>query len=500
MWLERSSGILLHPTSLPSLGGIGDLGPAAYSFIDFLQKAKQSLWQVLPLNPVGLGNSPYSAISAFAGNPFLISLEMLAKHDWIDAAEARKLQVATGPIDYAVLNSTKLPLLKQAARNFLGKKPDSFGEHERFDRFCHDYAWWLEDFALFTCFRQKFARDSWNKWPRDIAERSPQALQKAHSEMAEDIAIERALQFAFFEQWKALKTYCADRGIRIIGDVAIFVNYDSADVWTHPEFFRLNASLEPEVVAGVPPDAFSATGQRWGNPIYRWDVLKSQGYGWWIKRMSWALMTSDYVRLDHFRGFQQYWEIPASESTAINGKWVDGPKDDLFQALRSALGDLPFIAEDLGLITSDVVELRKRLGVPGMKVLQFGFSNRGAHIYLPHCYEENCVVYTGTHDNDTTVGWWASMSTEERSNVLAYLGEHKDGINWALIRAAEASLASFAIFPMQDALGLGSEARMNTPSRVEGNWRFRFATNDFSSELASKLAEITEVTDRNRPR
>lgn len=496
MSFERSSGILLHPTSLPSLGGIGDLGPAAYEFVDFLHAAKQSLWQVLPLSPVGLGNSPYSAISAFAGNPFLISLELLAKHQWIDSAELKKLPVPHGAVDYDAVSVRKLPLLRKAAQNFLKKKPDSLGEHERFNRFCQENSWWLEDFVLFTCFRQKFELESWSHWPRDIAERRPEALESARRELAAEIAVERVLQFAFFEQWKAIHSYCSDRGIRIIGDVAIFVNYDSADVWTYPEYFRLDSRLEPEVVAGVPPDAFSATGQRWGNPIYRWDVLKQQGYDWWIKRMGWALKTCDYVRLDHFRGFQQYWEIPASEPTAIHGRWVDGPKDDLFRALQSALGDLPFIAEDLGLITPDVNQLLQRLAIPGMKVLQFGFSDRGAHIYLPHCYDKNCVVYTGTHDNDTALGWWDSLSEKDRKNVTAYLGEQRDGINWALIRAAEASLASFAIFPLQDVLGLGSEARMNTPSRVEGNWRFRCSKDCFSPDLARKLAAIIEVTDR----
>ena len=500
MAFERSSGILLHPTSLPSAGGIGDLGPAAYAFIDFLHEAKQSLWQVLPLSPVGLGNSPYSAISAFAGNPFLISLELLAKYGWISAAEVSKLPAPDGPVDYKALENTKLPLLRRAAQNFLKKPPDALGEHDRFHSFCQDNAWWLEDFVLFTCLRARFKLESWSRWPRAIAERRPEALEQSRQELAQQIAVERALQFAFFEQWKAIHVHCAEHGIRIIGDVAIFVNYDSADVWTHPEFFRLDPRLEPEVIAGVPPDAFSATGQRWGNPIYRWDTLKSRGYDWWIQRMKWSLTTCDFVRLDHFRGFQQYWEIPASEATAINGKWVDGPKDDLFHVLRSALGDLPFIAEDLGVITPDVTELRNRLQIPGMKVLQFGFSNRGAHIYLPHCYEKNCVAYTGTHDNDTALGWWDSLGAEERRNVTAYLGIPKDGMNWALIRAVEASPATFAIFPLQDALGLDAKARMNTPSKVEGNWKFRFHQNALSSELAAKLAEIAEVSDRDRPR
>jgi 4-alpha-glucanotransferase len=492
----RRSGILLHPTSLPSHGGIGDLGPAAYAFADFLQAAGQRLWQILPLNPVGLGNSPYSAISAFAGNPLLISLETLAKHDWIKPQELKSLPNKGGPIDFKSVYSHKLPLLRTAARNFQAKPRDSFGEHDRFEHFCKENAWWLEDFVLFDCLRTHYGAQSWNRWPHDIAARSPEALARVRKDFADQLQVERILQFAFFEQWGGLRKYCAERDIRIVGDVAIFVNFDSADVWTHPEIFSLNPRLEPEIVAGVPPDAFSKTGQRWGNPLYRWDVLKSRGYDWWIQRMKWALTTCDIIRLDHFRGFQQYWEIPGHEPTAIHGKWVDGPKDDLFNTLRSALGDLPFIAEDLGLITPDVVELRMRLGMPGMKVLQFGFSDRGAHIYLPHKYESNCAAYTGTHDNDTTLGWWKELSEAERKQVRAYVGEQQDGINWALIRAVEASPAVFAIVPLQDVLGLGNEARMNTPSRVEDNWGWRFQPDALKTELAKKMHAIADVSDR----
>jgi 4-alpha-glucanotransferase len=492
----RRSGILLHPTSLPSHGGIGDMGPAAYAFADFLQTAGQRLWQILPLNPVGLGNSPYSAISAVAGNPLLISLETLAKHDWIKPQDLKSLPNKSGPVDFKSVYSHKLPLLRTAARNFLAKSRDTFGEHDRFDHFCKENAWWLEDFVLFDCLRTHYGAQSWNKWPREIAARSPEALARVRKDFADQLQVERVLQFAFFEQWGGLRKYCAERDIRIVGDVAIFVNFDSADVWTHPEIFYLNTELEPEIVAGVPPDAFSKTGQRWGNPLYRWDVLRSRGYDWWVQRMRWALTTCDIIRLDHFRGFQQYWEIPGHEPTAIHGKWVDGPKDDLFNALRSALGDLPFIAEDLGLITPDVVELRIRLGMPGMKVLQFGFSDRGAHIYLPHTYEKNCVAYTGTHDNDTTLGWWKELNEAERKQVRAYLGEQQDGINWALIRAVEASPAVFAIVPLQDVLGLANEARMNTPSRVEDNWGWRFQPDTLKPELAKKMHAVADVSDR----
>src|SRR4051812_39338859 len=423
MDFQRRAGVLLHPTSLPSKGGIGDMGPPAYAFVDFLHDAGLGLWQVLPLNPVGLGNSPYSATSAFAGCPLLISLERLAEHGWISADELNGLPERSGRVDFPKVNAVKFPLLRKAAQNFLNKPPDALGEHERFRKFCADNSWWLEDYVLFECLRDNFGGKSWNEWPRGLASRDGAALEKARREHAEALQIGRVLQFAFFEQWNALRKYCAKNGIRIIGDVAIFVNFDSADVWTNPDLFSLDQDFEPTIVSGVPPDAFSKTGQRWGNPLYRWDVIKSRRYSWWIQRMKWALTQCDYIRLDHFRGFQQYWEIPGSEPTAINGKWVDGPKDDLFHALKSALGDLPFIAEDLGLITPDVVQLRERLGMPGMKVLQFGFSDPGAHIYLPHNFEKNCVAYTGTHDNDTTIGWFKSLDEEERGKVTSYLGE-----------------------------------------------------------------------------
>jgi 4-alpha-glucanotransferase len=496
MDFQRRAGVLLHPTSLPSKGGIGDMGPAAYAFVDFLHDAGQGLWQILPLNPVGLGNSPYSATSAFAGNTLLISLERLAEHGWLAAEDVKDLPEPNGRVDFVKVNALKLPVLRKAARNFLSKPPDALGEHERFRRFCADDSWWLEDYVLFECLREMFGGQSWNQWPRGLASREPGALDKARTEHAEALQIGRVLQFAFFEQWKALREYCSKKNVRIVGDVAIFVNFDSADVWTNPDLFYLDANLQPTIVSGVPPDAFSKTGQRWGNPLYRWDVIKERGYKWWIQRMSWALGECDYIRLDHFRGFQQYWEIPGAEPTAINGHWVDGPKDDLFHALRAALGDLPFIAEDLGLITPDVVALRERLGVPGMKVMQFGFSDPGAHIYLPHRFEKNCVAYTGTHDNDTTVGWFAALSEKERAKVVSYLGETQDGIHWSLTRAVMNSPANFAIVPLQDMLGLKSDARMNTPSETDGNWGWRFEGDVLGRSMAQKLRMIVEMSDR----
>jgi 4-alpha-glucanotransferase len=494
MQFPRAAGILLHPTSLPSRGGIGDFGPAAYQFIDFLAAARQGLWQVLPLSPLGYGNSPYSSTSAFAGNPLLISLERLAEHGWVDSARLGVLNAGSSPVEYDQVFATKMPLLFDAARNFL--RTGSGDALRRFEKFRAENVWWLDDFVLFDALRARNKLESWNQWPRDLAHREPVALEKAREELAADIQIRAALQFAFYEQWRALRRYCAERAIRIVGDVAIFMNYDSADVWTHQELFRLDEKLEPEVVSGVPPDFFSKTGQRWGNPLYRWDVMKERGYEWWIQRLRWATQTCDYIRLDHFRGFDQFWEIPASEPTAVKGRWVDGPRDDLFLKLREALGGLPFFAEDLGFITPEVYALRDRLQIPGMAVLQFGFGDEGAHIYLPH-RAEGKVIYTGTHDNDTVAGWWNSGAGEhERRKAEAYVGRCEDGIHWGFVRAAHGSPAGLSIIPLQDVLGLGSEARMNTPSLHGGNWRWRVDQGRLTGELAAKLALLAEVTDR----
>jgi 4-alpha-glucanotransferase len=404
------------------------------------------------------------------------------------------LPPASGFVEYGKIFAQKMPLLFEAARNFL--KTASSEALGRFEAFQTKNAWWLDDFVLFDALRARFKLDPWNRWPQDLAHREPAALDKAREELADDMRIRSALQFAFYEQWRSLRRYCAERAIRIVGDVAIFVNYDSADVWTHRELFRLNGNLEPDVVAGVPPDFFSKTGQRWGNPLYRWDVMKERGYKWWIQRLSWATQNCDYIRLDHFRGFDQFWEIPAGEATAVNGRWVDGPRDDLFVKLREALGGLPFFAEDLGYITPEVNALRERLQIPGMSVLQFGFGDEGAHIYLPH-RSQGKVMYTGTHDNDTVVGWWHSGAAQhERGNAEAYLGRHDDGIHWAFIRAAHCSPASLSIVPLQDVLGLGSEARMNTPSLNGGNWRWRFDEGQVNGEPAAKLALLADLSDR----
>jgi 4-alpha-glucanotransferase len=494
MSFPRLTGILLHPASLPARGGIGDFGPAAYEFLDFLASARQGLWQVLPLGPPANGNSPYSSTSAFAGNPLLVSLERLAERGWIDAAHANEL-ADSGPIDYDRVREYKLPLLMEAARKFL--ESASHAPRSRFERFRTENSWWLEDFVLYDALRDRYQKQCWNAWPAGLARRDTAALETARIGLAPEMTVRKVVQFFFYEQWRALRLYCAQKSIRVVGDIAIFVDYDSADVWANRELFRLKDDLEPEAVSGVPPDAFSATGQRWGNPLYDWNAMRSEGYKWWVQRLRWATQTCDFIRLDHFRGFAQFWEIPAAEPTAIHGRWVDGPGDELFNKLREQLGGLPFFAEDLGYITPDVHALRERHQIPGMAVLQFGFGDPGAHAYLPHRLTSDRVVYTGTHDNDTTLGWWNSGATEyERQAVEAYVGAGEDAINWAFIRAAQASVASFSVAPLQDVLGLGSEARLNTPSVKTGNYLWRCHPNSLTSDLAQRLGKLAEVTDR----
>jgi len=494
MNFPRSTGILLHPISLPSRGGIGDFGPAAYEFLDFLAEARQGIWQVLPLNPPANGHSPYSSTSAFAGNPQLVSVERLVDHGWLDPAAFSKLPSEVGRIDYEQVNRDKLPLLRQAATNFLANATAE--ARRRCDRFCEENSWWLEDYVLFDTLRERHGKH-WNLWPTDLARRDQSAIDSAPQELGDELASRRVVQFFFWEQWRSLQQCCAQRSIRIVGDIAIFVDYDSADVWAQREIFRLKEDdLLPEVVSGVPPDYFSATGQRWGNPLYNWDAIRATGYKWWMQRLRWATQTCDYIRLDHFRGFAQFWEIPASEPTAINGQWVDGPSDKFFNKLRDELGGLPFFAEDLGLITPDVVALRDRHKIPGMAVLQFAFGDAAAHAYLPHRLTADRVVYTGTHDNDTTLGWWSTLGEKERTAVLALVGPCEDGVNWGLIRVAQSSPANLSVVPLQDVFSLGCEARLNTPSTHAGNYHWRYQPGSLKPELAEKLAALAEVTDR----
>jgi 4-alpha-glucanotransferase len=495
---DRMSGVLLHVTSFPSYGGVGDFGPAAYGFVDFLKAGKQRLWQVLPLSPTGYGSSPYSALSAFAGNPILVSLEKLAEAGWISWDRIQGLPGHDGPADFSAAANIKVPLIEEAAGNFLDRATDD--EKARFHQFCQDNSYWLTDYAQFAVLRRRFAYASWHEWPKEFAQRDHDTMTSVLTEHGRELAVEQAVQFFFAEQWKALRDYCCDRDIRIMGDVAIFVSYDSADVWTHPEIFELDEDRNPIRVSGVPPDYFSANGQRWGNPLYKWGELKQRGFDWWVSRIRRSLALYDTIRLDHFRGFEAYWSIAADEETAINGQWVKAPGHELFQRLKEVFGDLPFVAEDLGVITPEVDELREHFGMPGMRILQFGFGDRGGHLYLPHRYVPNTVAYTGTHDNNTTQGWWRDdLNETDKQKVQTYLQTiHHDGeINWAMIKAAARSVANLCIFPLQDILHIGSEGRMNTPSAPAGNWTWRYHPDVLHPDLSAQLAALMEMTDRD---
>ena len=499
MEFKRTSGVLLHVSSLPSYGGIGDLGPAAHEFVAFLAAAKQHVWQVLPLCPTGYGNSPYAGSSAFAGNPYLISLELLCDWGWIAVERIAGLTGRGGNVEFGVVEGRKLPLLHEAAGNFLdraqhdAKLADQWAE---FEEFCSAEAGWLTDYAYYAVLRREYNTGAWTAWPEPVRKRQPAALAQVAAKHGRALAQEQVLQFAFARQWNALRKAAACDAIRILGDVAIFVNMDSSDVWVHPELFELDEELKPVRIAGVPPDYFSPTGQRWGNPLYRWDVLEQSGFDWWIDRIRRACELYDIVRLDHFRGFEAYWAIPADEETAINGKWIKAPGLELFRALETALGPLPLVAEDLGLITAEVDALRLELGLPGMKVIQFGFSDKSAHMHLPQQYTPGTVAYTGTHDNDTTQGWWNTADAATRSAIEAFVGPVGGRPVWPLIRATAASVAEVAVVPAQDILELGSEARMNTPAVGAGNWGWRAPEGSWKPVLASRLAALVDVTDR----
>ncbi|MGD0830315.1 MAG: 4-alpha-glucanotransferase [Terracidiphilus sp.] len=515
MKFQRSSGVLLHITSLPSHGGIGDLGPAAHEFVDFLAAAGQHIWQVLPLCPTGYGNSPYAGSSAFAGNPFLISLELLADWGWIAPERIANQAGRGGAVNFEEIEWRKVSHLFEAAGNFLDRAPQDANLAEQwrqYEEFCRAEQAWLDDYALYAELRRQFNTGAWTVWPEPLRRRDAQAVAHAAVTHGRRIAEEKVLQFAFSVQWNNLREAAARHGIRIMGDVAIFVNMDSADVWVHPELFELDEQLQPLRVAGVPPDYFSSTGQRWGNPLYRWDLsaehshsdsateiphVSAPDFTWWTARIRRACALYDIVRLDHFRGFEAYWAIPASEPTAINGNWVKAPGRELFAALEAALGPLPLVAEDLGLITPEVEALRHELGLPGMKVLQFGFSDTGAHIHLPPRFTPETVAYTGTHDNNTTLGWWKTASMKERDAVEALVGPVDQRPVWPLIRALEASVAQIALIPAQDLLELGAEARMNTPSVAAGNWSWRAPESSWTPDLAARLAALAEVTDRD---
>ncbi len=477
---------------------MGDFGPAAYDFADFLVSAKQRLWQVLPLSPTGYGSSPYSALSAFAGNYQLISLEFLVRDGFLTQERIAGLAGHDGNCDFGRVFNEKLPLVEEAAANFLDNASPE--QKQRFQRFKQDNIAWLTDYALFNVLRRKFEYKSWNEWPEEFCLRKADAMTQFMNEASREIATEEVVQFFFDQQWGDLRRYCEAKDIKILGDVAIFVSYDSADVWTHPEIFELDEKRMPIRVSGVPPDYFSVTGQRWGNPLYKWSLLEERGFDWWVARIRRALALYDAIRLDHFRGFEAYWSIPAEEETALNGQWIKAPGHALFNRLREIFGELPFLAEDLGLITPEVDELREFFNMPGMRILQFGFGDRGGHLYLPHRMVPNTVVYTGTHDNNTTLGWWRDDVNEiERANVQTYLHpiEHDGQIVWAMIKCAASSVANTCIFPLQDILHLGSDGRMNTPSLPEGNWSWRYHRDALHPDFAAQMAAIMEMTDRD---
>jgi len=494
MNFPRSGGILLHPTSLPGPYGIGDLGPQAYRFVDFLVDSGCKLWQVLPLGPTGYGDSPYQCFSAFAGNPFLVSPDFLLRDGLLTESDlADKPDFSASRVDFGLLIPWKLNLL-QKAFNHYQSKPDSL--RAELDSFRVENSSWLDDYALFMALKDSYGGGAWNGWPDEVKKREAQAIANARESLASSVLRFSFYQFLFFRQWNALRKYANEKGIKIIGDIPIFVAGDSADVWSNPELFFLDEHGNPTVVAGVPPDVFSPTGQLWGNPLYRWDEHKRTGYAWWIERVKATLKMVDMIRLDHFRGFAGCYEIPAADGTAEHGQWKPGPGADLFRVIQSALkNDLPIIAEDLGLITPDVIAIREEFQLPGMKILQFGFSGPD-NPFLPHNYIQNCVAYTGTHDNDTSFGWLATTSKEEREFALRYL--HSDGHDfaWDLIRAIWSSVAMFAVAPMQDVLSLGGEARMNYPSRLGGNWEWRMAGDDLNDLLAKKLQEINYLYQR----
>jgi 4-alpha-glucanotransferase len=501
MRFTRSSGILLHPTSLPGPWGIGDLGPAAYQFVDFLAAAGQSLWQILPLGPTGYGDSPYQCFSAVAGNPLLVSLDALVERGLLTrvalAEAAGAYTFSPDSVDYGPVIQFKLPLLRQAYSNLkAGASPETAAA---FARFAADNAGWLDDYALFMTLKDLHGGAAWSSWAPELRSRQPAALAAARKEHAETVECHQFLQFLFFSQWAPLKAYANEREIKIIGDAPIFVAYDSADVWANPELFFLDADGNPTVGAGVPPDYFSATGQLWGNPLYRWDRMAQDGYAWWVSRLRAAFSQVDILRLDHFRGFAAYWEVPAGEATAMNGRWVKGPGPALFRRLEQELGSLPIIAEDLGLITPDVDALRVEFDFPGMKVLQFAFDGDPANIYLPHHHVPNCVVYTGTHDNDTTLGWYQGLTEAQCDVVRAYLGRDGSDIAWDLIRAAMMSVADMAVIPFQDVLRLGADARMNTPGLLGQNWGWRFRVEALNPGVAGGLRFFTALYDRLPP-
>ncbi len=494
---RRGSGVLLHITSLPSPHGIGDLGPEAYRFADFLSEAKQSYWQVLPLNPTTLakGNSPYSSYSAFAGNHLLISPDLLVKEGLTPKSYIGHPHYPV-KIDYRSVTEYKNLILRIAYEKYRNR----LRRDDNFLRFCNESSDWLEEYVLFVALREYF-KTAWINWQKDIRDRRKATIKEWNEKLEDRILMEKFFQYIFFRQWSSLKNYCSSKNVQIIGDMPIYITYDSADVWVNPELFKLDGEKNPLAVAGIPPDYFSSTGQLWGNPIYRWDVLKETGYEWWVKRIAHNTKLFDFIRLDHFKGFVEYWEVPAGEETAVGGRWVKGPGEDFFIALLRRFSNLPLIAEDLGVITAEVRELRDRFEFPSMRILQYAFgSDPLAELYKPHNYIRNCIAYTGTHDNSTLMGWLSRNKNEklgERKEALRYVGcKRGKNIHWQFIRLLMRSSANTVIIPMQDIIGFGDEARMNTPAIAEGNWEWMLRQGEITPSLTKKLAEMTELYGR----
>ena len=490
---RRCSGILLHPTSLPGPNGCGDLGPAAYHFIDWLVKAGQSLWQVLPLNPVGPGNSPYQSVSTFAGSPLLVNLESLVSQGWLPWAPDTTYDHSR--CDYAQVTLQRMARLRAAWQSF--SNVASPGERLQMQEFCAQQAHWLDDYALFMTLDGLHGAP-WNRWPAPFMQRQPEAMDSLRQQAAHEVGFWSFVQWQFMYQWQNLRTYARRAGVFIVGDAPIFVAHHSADVWANSGQYLLDEAGHTRVVAGVPPDYFSPTGQRWGNPLYDWSAMQGDGYAWWQRRLAHQLSCVDILRLDHFRGFEAYWEIPAQEPNAIIGQWKTGPGKSLFDALRDALGPLPLIAEDLGLITQEVTDLRLAYDFPGMRILQFAFGDSPGNPYLPHNYVPQTIAYTGTHDNNTCVGWWKSLRPHERDTVRRYFGPQVDqAIEWTMIRAISQSVANTVIYPFQDVLGLDESHRMNVPGLSQGCWEWRFEWLQVGDKVGVELAQITQAHGRS---
>ena len=494
--IPRSAGLLVHPTCFPGRFGIGDLGPEAERFIQWAAAGGQSVWQVLPLGPTGFGNPPYTALSAFAGNPLLISPEILSDEGLLPAQAIESAPTFSDDrVEFDQVVPWRMSILRASWDHFQSRSPAQ--PRRDYEAFITNPAQshWLDDWALYIAIKGRCEGKAWQDWPREVRLREPGALAAARRDLAAEAAFARYVQFLFFRQWDRIRAFANARGIRVMGDIPIYVALDSADVWANSRLFALDGEGRPVAVAGVPPDLFSRTGQRWGNPLFLWDRVEAEGVAWWIDRMRVNFRLADLVRIDHFRGFAAYWEVPASESTAAHGRWVKGPGKKLFDAVRSALNDHPIVAEDLGVITEDVRELRSSLGFPGMRVLQFGFVDFDSD-HLPHHHVPRCAVYTGTHDNDTTRGWFEKTGEEERRRILDYVGGDGSEIHWDMIRTAYTSVASLAIVPVQDVFGLGSEARMNTPGKSDGNWRWRARREMFTDDLAERLKRLASTTGR----